>query len=383
VYVKNLYFDDAHDNDRFYNHTQRLFTGYQFNTGNNKPLREGTPVEYVFTMDQAHGSNTVWWDVSTEQNRTASLSTSNKVLPRAMLVVLQNLTPAINESTGRPEDLFTSGNDYDDDLNDDTNYYILSIGGANTPASASLANATLHLQAKNAGACSVALSTLNITENPYLYKEVTTTGTVQALNFSISPTTATVPVGGTTRLSYTATPAYSGDVVEWSSSDINIATVDGNGVVNGVARGTATITATLAGKTATCQVSVVRTSSKTYQTTSNTIQTGTRTLNNQTPVSVTLKVRNTYDTYIQLERNQNSVISVSADNKTITSIVLNLNNNTSGTFSSVSSGSLSNTGSGTTYQVTWTGSATSINFNMNNNTRVQLKSITVTYIEDD
>lgn len=381
VYVKNLYFDDAHDNDRFYNHTQRLFTGYKFNTGNNKPLREGTPVEYDFTMDEAHGSNTVWWDISTDDKRTASLSTSNKVLPLAMLVTLQNLTPAINENTGRPEDAFTSGNDYDDDLNDDINYYILNIGGANTTASASLANATLHLQAKNAGACSVTLSTLNITENPYLYKEVTTTGTVQALNFSISPTTATVRVGGTTTLSYTATPAYSGDVVEWSSSDTNIATVEGNGVVRGVARGTATITATLAGKEATCQVTVRNV--KVFNTTKNEISsTGTVTLQDS-PISVSLNVRDRYQynnySYVQLNRNAQNIIQVSASGSAkITQIVLNLNNSTSGNITCSTTGYTSNGTTGT-----WTGNASSVSFhhNSNNTTRLQIKSIEVYYDE--
>lgn len=382
VYVKNLYFDDAHDNDRFYNHTQRLFTGYQFNTGNNKPLREGTPVEYVFTMDQAHGSNTVWWDISTDDKRTASLSTSNKVLPLAMLVTLQNLTPAINENTGRPEDLFTSGNDYDDNLNDDTNYYILSIGGANTPASASLANATLHLQAKNAGACSVTLSTLNITENPYLYKEVTTTGTVQALNFSISPTTVTIPKDGSTTLSYTATPAYSGDVVEWSSSDMTVATVNGNGVVTGVARGTATITATLAGKTAVCDVNVVL--KKTFNTNSSTVtSTGNYTLSNTDPFTITLKINSRNNSgYVELSRNTSNIISISTSGgRTITKIVFNLSNNTIGNVS-VNTGNLTNTGSNNNYQGTWTGSATTVNISQNNNnTRMRLKSIEIYYDE--
>ena len=44
--------------------------------------------------------------------------------------------------------------------------------------------------------------------------------------------------------------------VDWSSSDLSVATVDGAGIVHAVADGTATITAQAGGKTATCTVTV-------------------------------------------------------------------------------------------------------------------------------
>ena len=44
--------------------------------------------------------------------------------------------------------------------------------------------------------------------------------------------------------------------VDWSSSDVSVATVDGAGIVHAVADGTATITAKAGGKTATCTVTV-------------------------------------------------------------------------------------------------------------------------------
>ena len=381
VYVQNDYFDNSHNNDIFYNHTQRLFTGEKFNTDNTKPLREGTPVEYVFTMDAAHGNNTVWWDISTDDKRTASLSTSNKVLPTAVLVVLQGLQPD-SYPNGTLKTNFSSGSAYDDNPNDDKNYYLYIVGPSNDTPESSLADATLSLKAKGTGTCSVQLSTLHIEENPYLYKPVTTTGTVQALNFSISPTTVTIPKDGSTTLSYTATPAYSGDVVEWSSSDMTVATVNGNGVVTGVARGTATITATLAGKTAVCDVNVVL--KKTFNTNSTTVtSTGNYTLSNTDPFTITLKINSRNNSgYVELSRNTSNIISISTSGgRTITKIVFNLSNNTIGNVS-VNTGNLTNTGSNNNYQGTWTGSATTVNISQNNNnTRMRLKSIEIYYDE--
>ncbi len=55
---------------------------------------------------------------------------------------------------------------------------------------------------------------------------------------------ATVAAGSTTTLTATLTPSDSTDIVTWSSSDTDVATVDSTGVVTGVAAGSATITAT-------------------------------------------------------------------------------------------------------------------------------------------
>lgn len=59
------------------------------------------------------------------------------------------------------------------------------------------------------------------------------------------------------QLNVTVTPADATNAdVDWESSDLSVATVDGAGIVHAVADGTATITAKAGGKSATCTVTV-------------------------------------------------------------------------------------------------------------------------------
>jgi uncharacterized protein YjdB len=74
---------------------------------------------------------------------------------------------------------------------------------------------------------------------------VTSGGTVATTGVTVSPTSASVAVGGTTTLTATVTPSNaSNKSVTWSSSNTGIATVSSSGVVTGVAAGNATVTAT-------------------------------------------------------------------------------------------------------------------------------------------
>lgn len=85
-----------------------------------------------------------------------------------------------------------------------------------------------------------------------------TDGAVSVSAVAVSPSTATVKIGGTVTLSATITPENATDkTITWSSSDEKIAKVEA-GKVTGVAEGTATVTATTkdGGKTATCTVTV-------------------------------------------------------------------------------------------------------------------------------
>ncbi len=91
---------------------------------------------------------------------------------------------------------------------------------------------------------------------------VTQAGTTLVSGITVSPSTVSVDVYATTTLSASVTPSNATDKgVIWSSSDLDIATVDAStGVVTGVAAGTATITATAqdgSGVTGTSQVTVV------------------------------------------------------------------------------------------------------------------------------
>ncbi len=84
--------------------------------------------------------------------------------------------------------------------------------------------------------------------------------TASVATVDVTPTTADLIVGKTTKLSATAKDAngaaLSGRTISWSSSSNNIATVDANGTVTGVAAGSATISAASEGKSASANITV-------------------------------------------------------------------------------------------------------------------------------
>lgn len=73
---------------------------------------------------------------------------------------------------------------------------------------------------------------------------------------TVAPTTLVMAIGEQSTLTATLTPADATDVVEWTTSAENVATVE-NGLVTAVGKGTATITATAGKFSATCEVTVV------------------------------------------------------------------------------------------------------------------------------
>ncbi len=86
-------------------------------------------------------------------------------------------------------------------------------------------------------------------------------GDMPVANVIMNKNAARVYVDGTTQLTAQVQPASSSAQVTWTSSDPAVATVDANGLVTGVAAGDAVITATCEGRTTTCSVSVVETTS--------------------------------------------------------------------------------------------------------------------------
>jgi O-glycosyl hydrolase len=85
------------------------------------------------------------------------------------------------------------------------------------------------------------------------------TSTVAVTGVSVSPTSASLAVGGTQQLTATVSPANAtNQTVSWSSSNTSVATVNASGLVTAVAAGSATITATTqdGSRTATSAITV-------------------------------------------------------------------------------------------------------------------------------
>lgn len=81
------------------------------------------------------------------------------------------------------------------------------------------------------------------------------TGTSSEKTLTVSPSTASIKVNGTVKLTATANPTDT--TVTWSSGNGGVATVDSDGTVHGVSAGQAVITATGSnGKTATATITV-------------------------------------------------------------------------------------------------------------------------------
>jgi hypothetical protein len=78
----------------------------------------------------------------------------------------------------------------------------------------------------------------------------------QVKSISVSPSSATVPIGQTQQLTAAASPPGSATTFAWSSSNDAVATVSSSGLVTGVAAGTATISASAGGKTGTSSITV-------------------------------------------------------------------------------------------------------------------------------
>jgi len=82
---------------------------------------------------------------------------------------------------------------------------------------------------------------------------------VRVTGVALTPTAASLTVGGTRQLTATVSPSNAANkAVTWSTSNANVATVSGIGLVTAKAPGTATVTVKTAdgGKTATCVVTV-------------------------------------------------------------------------------------------------------------------------------
>ena len=140
-------------------------------------------------------------------------------------------------------------------------------------------------------------------------KEVPVTG------ITLEPTSVTIEVGQTAKLSATVSPADATNAtVTWSSSDESVATVS-NGTVTAVAVGSTTITATAGGKSATCSVTAkeIPVTGITLEPTSVTIEAG-----QTAQLSATVSPADATDKTVTWSSSNESVATV--DNGTVTAV---------------------------------------------------------------
>ena len=91
---------------------------------------------------------------------------------------------------------------------------------------------------------------------------------ISVTGVTISPTTASLEIGGTQQLTATVSPSNATDkTVSWSSNNTSVATVSSTGLVTAISSGSATITVTTTDghKTATCAITVATAVTYTYK----------------------------------------------------------------------------------------------------------------------
>lgn len=189
VFVRNRYFQSDGAQDNFYNYVQREFSNLAFSPTD---VYKGQNVNFTFKLDQNHGSsaNKVWWDSSTEENREAGISTSNRVLPRIITVILTGLAPqdgfSMNLISGTYRYYLT-----DDDFDaEQITLRLRATGAANSTAK-------------------VELSTRNLTDNPNLYADNNQTFTIRTgatfTNVALTPAAGSTYYGTNQNINLTFT----------------------------------------------------------------------------------------------------------------------------------------------------------------------------------
>lgn len=79
---------------------------------------------------------------------------------------------------------------------------------------------------------------------------------VQTTGVTVTPTTASIAVNGTTALTAALTPSGATGTITWATSNAAVATIDANGTVTGKSAGSAVITAVCGQFSASCTVTV-------------------------------------------------------------------------------------------------------------------------------
>jgi uncharacterized protein YjdB len=134
----------------------------------------------------------------------------------------------------------------------------VSINWSSSSSSIAAVNQSGLVTGVAAGSATITASSGSVSASVPVTVSAPTTGTVQTI--SVSPSTATLNVGGTTSLSATARDGngnvLTGVPITWQTGDGTVATVSSSGVVTGVAPGSVAITARSGSVTGSATITV-------------------------------------------------------------------------------------------------------------------------------
>ena len=138
-----------------------------------------------------------------------------------------------------------------------------------------------------------------------------TVSATSAASITLNKTAIVLKATQTETLTATVLPATTTvKVIEWSTSDAKVATIDANGKVTAVAVGTATITATCGSVSATCAVTVEATPAESVEIN---VSTSTLRAGESTKLVVTVKPSTTTNPSVTFSSSDNSVATVDAE----------------------------------------------------------------------
>jgi len=128
-----------------------------------------------------------------------------------------------------------------------------SVKWSSSDDSIATVNAVGHVVAKAAGTVTITVTTNDRSKTATC--EITVKD-IPVESITLDKTSLSLTVGGSYKLKATVVPSDVPFVLEWSSSDTSVATVDQDGNVKAVSKGSAVITVASGGVKATCSVSV-------------------------------------------------------------------------------------------------------------------------------
>ena len=226
--------------------------GYNTWTVDNKELSSGLTYVWKCDADKKYAKGSAY--AGSNKAAEAWLISPKLDLSKAEVATM-TINHALNFLNGNPNPMSVQG------TKDGVTWDTLEVNGWPAGNSWAFNDATVDLTSVISASTQIAFVYKSTTEvaPTWEIKTVAIKGSevVHATEIKLDKETLELEQYRNSQLTATLTPAEVSDIVEWTSSDETVATVDNNGVVTAVGVGTATITATAGSVSATCDVTVI------------------------------------------------------------------------------------------------------------------------------